>query len=232
MSKLTLLIPFKPDPERDAIARAHSRRGGDVLRLDRFWEPPPLDPATTRVYGNDTFCLVLREKLGLPLHSPSDDLLAHAPPELLGRDVELRSVAELANLDLPRFVKPVVPKQFAARSHNDAESLSSLTAGLPPETEVIVSEVITLESEFRAFFLGDELLDCACYEGSGSLDEAVRFAKIARRHFDSPRGVVLDVGYTGSRWVLVELNAAWGAGLNGCEPALVLPAILAASAPE
>jgi len=42
--------------------------------------------------------------------------------------------------------------------------------------------------------------------------------------------VVIDVGLIANRgWGVIEFNAAWGAGLNGCDPEKVLPAILAAS---
>jgi hypothetical protein len=44
--------------------------------------------------------------------------------------------------------------------------------------------------------------------------------------------VVVDVGFIDGRgWAVVEFNAAWGAGLNGCDPDKVLPAIVVASEP-
>lgn len=55
----SLLIPEKADPERDAVASAWEEAGGVALRFGRFWDPPPLDKERVRVYGNDTFCLVL-----------------------------------------------------------------------------------------------------------------------------------------------------------------------------
>lgn len=43
---------------------------------------------------------------------------------------------------------------------------------------------------------------------------------------------VLDAGrLADGRWILLEANAAWGAGLNGCDPARALPAIATATAP-
>lgn len=45
-----------------------------------------------------------------------------------------------------------------------------------------------------------------------------------------PRAVVVDVGFVAGRgWAVIEFNAAWGAGLNGCNATTVLPAVLAAS---
>jgi hypothetical protein len=44
-----------------------------------------------------------------------------------------------------------------------------------------------------------------------------------------PRTVVLDIGLQERGWSVIEFNGTWGAGLNGCDPEKVLPAILAAS---
>ena len=74
-SGLNLLIPDKPDVERDAVAKSFERGGGVVHRIGRFWDPPAFEPSTVRVYGADAFCLVLQQKLGLSLCSPADDLL-------------------------------------------------------------------------------------------------------------------------------------------------------------
>ena len=42
--------------------------------------------------------------------------------------------------------------------------------------------------------------------------------------------MMADVGFIADRdWAVVEFNAAWGAGLNGCDAAKILPAILRAS---
>jgi hypothetical protein len=81
------LIPEKADPERDVVARAWEVAVGPVLRIGRFWDPPAVDRGAVRVYGNDTFCLVLAEKLGLALVSPDDHLVMTAPQELLRRKV-------------------------------------------------------------------------------------------------------------------------------------------------
>lgn len=74
---LDLLISDKPDPERDVLAEAFAAGGGEVHRLSRCWDPLTLDAATAtvRVYGADSFCLVLQQKLGFDLCSPTDDLL-------------------------------------------------------------------------------------------------------------------------------------------------------------
>ena len=50
----------------------------------------------------------------------------------------------------------------------------------------------------------------------------VRVAK----EMDLPRTVVVDMGLldTGT-WVVIEFNATWGSGLNGCDPECVVDCI-------
>jgi hypothetical protein len=68
LQERTLLIPEKADIERDAVATIWADAGGNVMRLGRFWDPPEsLIPSQVTLYGNDTFCLVLEQKLGLSL---------------------------------------------------------------------------------------------------------------------------------------------------------------------
>jgi ATP-grasp domain, R2K clade family 2 len=49
--------------------------------------------------------------------------------------------------------------------------------------------------------------------------EAVAFISAFAQANQLPKTYVIDVGYQPSRgWALVEANATWGAGLNGCDP--------------
>ncbi|MNC94324.1 hypothetical protein D3C83_111490 [compost metagenome] len=49
-SGFTLLIPEKDDIERNAVAEAWQNKGGEVIRVGRFWEPPDVDPSRVKVY--------------------------------------------------------------------------------------------------------------------------------------------------------------------------------------
>src|SRR5580700_9734469 len=106
---LNLFISDKPDVERDAVARAFERCGGVVHRIGRFWDPPTFEPSTVRVYGTDAFCLVLQQKLGLTLCSPSDDLLLQVPASFLNRQVTRQTLGEMLSGALPSFIKPITP---------------------------------------------------------------------------------------------------------------------------
>lgn len=226
---LNLLISEKPDVERDALAEAFSVAGGTVHRLGRFWEPPQLDPASVRVYGADTFCLVLQQKLGFQLCSPADNLLLQIPSQFLRRQLAQRTLGE-ALQSLPAFVKPVTPKQFRGAVYTSPADLAAECQGLPESTPVFVAERVMLTAEVRSFVLDGQILDAAAYEGTASLPDAHVFIADLLQAMPLPRAVVVDVGYIADRgWAVIEFNAAWGAGLNGCSATKVLPAVLAAS---
>lgn len=234
VSSLLLIVPEKADPERDLVADAWRDAKGSVLSLTRFWDPPEVDPALVRVYGNDTFCLVLAQKLALDLVSPDDLHLVKAPREIVKRRVHSATVDSLLDITqerFPAFVKPVMPKQFPSRVYASAEELSQATHGLTTGSQAVVSEIVAFTAEVRAFVLDGEVMTCAFYEGSGDLAAAASFATDAARAMDLPRTCVVDVGLAGGEWMLVECNATWGAGLNGCDATRVVSCIAAASGP-
>lgn len=233
MTPLVLLIPDKPDAERDAVATAWESAGGSVSRIGRFWEPPEVDRAHARVYGNDTFCLVLAEKLALHLVSPHDRILESAPEALLHRRLRITSLGKLGGEPFPVFVKPVTPKQFKSGVYASREALAAETHGLGPEVEVIVSEVVTFVAEARAFVLDASVKTCAIYEGSADAEDAAQFAAQVIHAIELPRTCVVDVGLLpDGRWALVECNATWGAGLNGCSASSVVDCIASASSAD
>jgi hypothetical protein len=82
----------------------------------------------------------------------------------------------------------------------------------------------------RSFVLDGLVLAAAVYEGAAVVADAIAFINELVQAITLPRAVVVDVGFVAGRgWTVVEFNAAWGAGLNGCDATRVLPAILAAS---
>lgn len=98
------------------------------------------------------------------------------------------------------------------------------------DTAAFVAETVTLTAEVRSFVLDGTVLDAAVYEGSAAVADAIAFIGEVVKAIKLPRAVVVDVGLVSGRgWAVVEFNAAWGAGLNGCDARKVLPAVLAAS---
>ncbi len=227
---LILVIPNKADPERDAVARAWEFSGGMVERIDRFWEPPSLPRERVRLYGPDTFALVVAQKLGIELAEPDPYAVVKCPAELLGRAVSVERLADAAGFSYPCFLKPVVPKQFGARVFGSGEALRAETRGLDDATELLRSEVVSITAEARSFVLDGVVQSCALYEGTGDVDVAAKTCERVAMALELPRAAVLDVGLLeDGRWVFIEANAAWGAGLNGCDAHQVLACIATAS---
>ncbi len=227
---LILLIPQKADVERDAVAAAWERGGGTVVRLDRFWEPPVIAADKVRVYGNDAFCLVVQQKFDLTLIAPPNDLILAVTGAGTRRSLARQTIGAASQLTYPLFAKPLTPKQFRARVYASPEDLIAECQGLAAETAIVVSEIVEFSAEARSFVLDGDVLDCAVYEGAGDADVAAALAREIVQGIPGPRAYVVDVGFiTGRGWAVVEFNAAWGAGLNGCDPERVLPAIAAAS---
>jgi len=230
---LNLLISDKPDAERDALAETFTRHGGVVHRIGRFWDPPAFDPASVRVYGADSFCLVLQQKLGFALCSPDDELLLRVPFKLLQRRIVRHTLGEISSLSFPAFIKPITPKQFRGAVYPSADALVNECHGLTPNTAIFVAEPVSFIAEVRSFVLDGCVFDAAAYEGTANLVDAVKFISTLAQAMPLPRTVVIDAGFIADRgWAVVEFNAAWGAGLNGCDPEKVWPVIVAASEPK
>ena len=216
---LTLVISDKPDPERDAVADAWSAAGGEVLRLGRFWDPPPLDPKRVRVYGADSYCQVLAQKLGLDLVSPVDDLLVHLSTTTTKRVVRKTTLRDVVSETFPVFVKSMIPKLIRSRVYQSSDEVMEAARGLEPEAELLTSEIVELVAEARSWVLDGVILSIACYEGEAALKDARELAAEVAKETIVPSPCVVDVGLTRDRgWIVIEANPAWGAGLNGCDP--------------
>lgn len=227
---LTLIVPEKIDPERRQVIEAWQARGGTLLQLGRFWEPPAIDRTVVRIYGNSTFAWVLAQKFDLTLVSPDDALLASLPNELLGREVGVLALDTALKLAFPRFAKPVVPKQFRAAVYATSAALAAECRSLPGDTPVLASDVVAFTAEARAFVCDGVVLDLAIYEGGGDASAAHGLVQSILSVEGLPRAYVVDVGrLADGRWVTIEFNAAWGAGLNGCRAERVIDAIAGAT---
>jgi hypothetical protein len=172
---LNLLISDKPDVERESVAESFARHGGAVHRIARFWEPPVFDASSVRVYGADSFYLVLQQKLGFMLCSPDDELLLRVPSAFLKRQITRQTLGQIAAITFPAFVKPVVPKQFRGAVYQSSVELSRECRGLSTETVVFVSESVTFTAEARTFVRDGEVLDFGLRgRGEGSRRGAIR----------------------------------------------------------
>lgn len=234
MQNELLLIPDKPDEERDAIARAWDQRGGTIQRIGKFWIRPDTGNARVSIYGNDSFALVLAQLLGIQLLMPKDEVIAELPQRYVKRKIEIVSAGERRNIAYPKFIKPVQPKLFKSGGYTSAEELSEQLQGVKDTELLLCSEIISVETEVRAFILDNTVKDLAYYEGSGELDQPMKFIEefLANNTFHLPKTFVIDIGCNGnSGWFIIEFNSSWGAGLNGCNAKKVLDCIREAAQP-
>lgn len=228
-----LLIPQKSDEERNSVLKAWIDLGGKGQRLDRFWEKPEgLDNKKLAVYGNDTFALVVAQIFNLELISPDDSLIGRLDKKWTKRSIQQKSIRDLNVRDFPNFIKPATPKQFTAKIYKTINEFAQETKGLSDSEQVLVSEIINVEAEARAFVLNRDLLDVAIYEGEGDLQRAMTFLKdfLKDATIMLPKTFVIDIAYnTDLDWFIIEFNSSWGAGLNNCNPKKVIDAIIEAT---
>lgn len=159
-----------------------------------LWDPPALDVKRVRVHGSTTFVLVLQEKLGFELCTPADDLILSFPPEALTRRIQKQRLQEAEHFQYPLFVKPVIPKLFAARVYADLVELRRECKGLRNDTAVFTANAVSFMAEARNFILDGEVLDCAFYEGEENVQEAAAAAGRFASYRILPRALVLDIG--------------------------------------
>ena len=229
-----LLIPAKADIERDAVAKAWKDQGGTVIRVERFWETVELKEKIPVLYGNHIFCLVLAQKLNVELVSPPDDLLFHLPEKWLKRVITESTIKDAFHFIYPCFIKPMVPKIFSGKVYNSHKELLEECIGLNDNTPIIHSEIMQIRAEVRAFILDNKIVSASIYEGNADIQEAISFVNqfLTDNVHPTPRTYVLDVGLTDSgEWLIVEANAVWGAGLNGCDANAVVSCIAEATKP-
>lgn len=228
MKNEILLIPDKPDLERDGLANIWEELGGEVMRIGKFWIKPETKNKRVSIYGYDSFCLVLAQILEIEMLMPKDEMIAELNFKFLKRKVELKEITDINKIEFPMFVKPVTPKLFKADIFKSVEELEIKIAHIEDYEKLICSEVIQVEKEVRSFILNREIKDVAFYEGEGKIESPKKFIQefLQECKFDLPKTFVLDVGFNEKLgWFVIEFNSSWGAGLNFCKAEKVIECI-------
>lgn len=237
MPTLILSPRFTEDSQR--LWRAAQDLGWSVERLATWRIPPEFKSIADPVlYVEGLFAPTLAQELGIRLAEPPEDWLPRLPQEYRKRAIFRTTLGEARRtLAAPAFVKPPNDKSFPAKVYRGEE----LPTGYDEGMSVLVSEVVSWEVEYRCFVLDRQVRTLSVYLRSGELQREAGFAatdgelrdaaafagKVAADpRVDLPRVCVLDVGVlAGAGWAVVEQNAAWGAGIYGCDPAAVLEVI-------
>ncbi|MCP4600799.1 MAG: ATP-grasp domain-containing protein [Proteobacteria bacterium] len=231
----TLLISQRPYPERAPIVEEWASEGGDVISLDRFWNPSTRNVrSAAAVYGNGHFCQTVAEIMGLRLVTPSNKLLISLRPKWRKRTIRCETLKNVSIAGERKFVKPLQQKLFKSGVYREMNVFRNECADLPPDTQVLVSEPVHFLSEVRVFILDGAVADCCPYYGNASREEVIRFSQALTREAELSGAFVLDVGKIKDRgWAVIEFNPAWGACLRGCGARLVINCIASAtSRPE
>lgn len=228
-----LLIPEKTDAETAAVAEAWKRRGGEVRHLGKYWiKDDDLTKIPLAVYGNQTFSLILAQIYNFSLISPDDACIAELDQPWTGRTIELRTIEEINSAVFPVFIKPVVPKTFQAGVFQNYNAFEKVIRGLAQDEKILLSNIVAIEAEARSFVFEGQIMDLAVYEGEADIEEGKKFlTAFLQAHTSSlPKSLVIDLAF-GSKtgWFVLEFNAAWGAGLNGCDADKVIDGIAGAT---
>lgn len=234
----TLILTPRFTDDSQALWKAAAQLGWSVERLGS-WRVPDhfrsLDDIA--LYVEALFAQTMADQLGLKLLSPPEDWLVRLPFEYKRRDIRLTTLGEARKLETAAFVKPPNDKSFPANVYERG----SLPIEYDDNMSVLVSDIVSWEAEFRCFVLDRSLVTYSIYARNGDLQRATQFQSemaedrgledfMARLLVDSrvdlPDATVIDVGYIrGAGWACVEQNAAWGAGIYGCDPIKVLEVV-------
>ena len=231
----TLILGPRHTEDGQRLWRAAGEAGWRVERLASWRIPDDLRGVPEPVvYAEALFAPTLAAELGLTLAEPPTDWLVTLPEEYRKRVVTLTTVGDARADPEPRFVKPPNDKSFPAAVRTGPEIPDWVPAGDP----VLVQEVVAWEVEYRCFVLDRRVTTFSVYLRDGVLQKDAGFASspaedaelmdfagrlLADDRVSFPRAVVLDCGVVRGRgWAAVELNAAWGSGVYGCDPAAVL----------
>lgn len=238
----TLIFTPRYTDDSQALWKAAGALGWSTERLTTWRVPEHFRGLDEPVlYGEALFGPSLAEQLGLSLLNPPEDWLVRLPMEYKHRQIMLTTLGEARAAEGAAFVKPPNDKSFPAGVYLGGE----LPNEYPEEMPVLVSEVVSWEKEFRCFILDRTLVTYSVYSRFGELQKDVGFVSsptedqeveafmsrlLADDRVDLPRATVVDVGtMEGRSWGCVEQNAAWGAGIYGCNPSAVLGVLRYAS---
>jgi hypothetical protein len=231
----TLIFTPRYTDDSQALWKAAGALGWSTERLTSWRVPDHFRHLDEPVlYGEALFGPSLAEQLGLSLLNPPEDWLVRLPMEYKHRQIALTTLGEARGAQSEAFVKPPNDKSFPAGVYRGAD----LPTEYPEAMPVLVSEVVKWEKEFRCFILDRTLVTSSVYARFGDLQRDAGFASspaedqeveafvsrlLADARVDLPRATVVDVGtMEGRGWGCVEQNAAWGAGIYGCDPGAVL----------
>jgi len=233
----TLLLSSRQTGDAQSLWRAAIQRKWQVARA-RGLTIPEIDDPEIVIYVEALFAPEIAKRLGRELLDPAEDWLVKLPASLTRRQINMATLGEARRHTEAAFIKPPNDKSFTAQVY---ETGAELSRDFDDNMPVLISMPVEWETEFRCFCLDGQVVTHSPYVRGGELarfsdyamskmesDNAISTAEKALGYADLglPRAVVVDVGkIKGEGWAVVEANGAWGAGIYGCDPGLVLDVI-------
>jgi hypothetical protein len=240
----TLVLSPRYTEDSKVLRLAAGRAGWKAERLGGWRAPAHLRGQDVALYGEPTFVEVIAAQLGVALIDAPPAWLPGLPERHLRRKVDMSTLAEVrGSRAWPLFAKPADGRKgFEGRVYG---SPADLPEPVPGDTPVFVAEPVEWEVEYRCQVLDGEVVAMSPYLAGGELaltgdgrweapyaEEAREYAGTLLGEVPLPPAIVVDVGLVKGRgWAVVEANAAWGAGLYGCDPQAVLRVLSRACAP-
>ncbi len=227
-----LLVPTRETRNIDLLSEVCFWSDIQVLRVEIGTEhslPDGWTVTNTAVHGGPGFCRKMAATLGAVVAEPDNGFLAVLPPEFARRTIRLMQLWEARAQAGPKFIKPANDKHFRAAVYASGREL--VVDALLDETEVLVSDPVVWNCEYRMFVLDSRIRAVSRYAPGGSAlspaeqKQAQVFCEqvLADAPVHLPRAVVLDVGQIeGEGWAVVEANAAVMCSLYDCDPIAVL----------
>lgn len=243
----TLLLSARQTEDAQRLWQACIAEKWRVTRA-HGWKVPDISPDEVVVYGEPLFAQHVAQTIGLRLQEPPVDWLPRLPSRWRAREVRLTTLAEARTVSTRSFVKPAEEKCFEARVYASGAELPR-PGPLPEDLPVLVQEVVNWNSEFRCFVADRKVETLSAYRRDGQpaktedglwaandaeLEEARRFCQslLNDTSIPIPEAVAMDVGVIQNRgWAVIECNAAFGAGIYGCDPIEVLGVLRRACTP-
>ncbi|MFB4299806.1 ATP-grasp domain-containing protein [Actinomadura sp. NTSP31] len=240
----TLVLSPRYTEDSKVLRVAAGRAGWKAERLGGWRAPARLRRQDVALYGEPTFVEVIAAQLGVSLIDAPPAWLPGLPERHLRRKVNMSTLAEVREAFAgPAFVKPADGRKgFEGRVYG---APADLPDAVPGDTPVLVGEPVEWEVEYRCQVLDGEVVAMSPYLRNGELaltgdgrweatrdGEAREYAGTLLAEVPLPPAIVVDIGLVKGRgWAVVEANAAWGAGLYGCDPQAVLRVLARACAP-
>lgn len=223
---------------RDTIDRRLVQKAANNTKILSSYraEPELQGRDDLRIYAEPLFADVIASQLDLVLLEAPLDWLASVPSELVGRKIELTTLAKARQMSFPRFVKALDDKRILPKVYDKAKHIGDHES----DTLVLTSPACKWDLEMRLFVVGGEVQTGSVYIkdnkpfqrplGKQEFLMTQRFVdKTMSQIGDTlPIATVLDVGLA-KQLTIVEANAAWASGLYASSPTKALSSIMAST---